>query len=51
LISNVELSKDNINNVLANPQFVYMYCQNEENILKNIDVLLFKITNGNYHIE
>lgn len=50
LISNVELSKDNINNILANPQFVYMYCQNEENILKNIDVLLFKITNGNYHI-
>ncbi len=51
LVSNMDLNSKNISNILANPQFVYMKCQNEEQMMKNIEILMFKITNGNYSID
>jgi hypothetical protein len=51
VICNIKPDEENIKNISSQSGFAYLYCENEEQIYKNLEVLLFKITNGMYRID
>lgn len=51
LICNVKPNEENIKIILSQHRFVYLYCENNEQCFKNIEILLFKVTNGHYRMD
>lgn len=51
LICNIKPDDENIRRITSQPGFAYLYCENEEQIFKNLEVLFFKITNGMYRVD
>jgi hypothetical protein len=50
IVSNVKPDDENIKSILSQPGFVYLHCEDEEQIYMNLEVLLFKVTKGMYRI-
>jgi len=51
LISNVMPNEENVRNIVKIPHFAYLFCEDKDQIYKNFEVFLFKVTNGLYRIE
>ena len=51
VICNVQPDDENVKNILKQPGFAFLHCENEEQIYKNIEILLFQVTNGMYRIN
>lgn len=51
IVCNVKPDDDNVKSILSQPGFVYMYCETEEEMSENLELLLFKTTNGFYRIH
>jgi hypothetical protein len=51
IVSNIKPNEENIKFILSQPSFAYLLCENEEQIYKNLEVLLFKVTKGKYRIN
>ncbi len=51
VICNLEPDDRNAKHILSQSGFAFLYCENEEQIYKNLEVLLFQVTNGIYRID
>ncbi|MCW3085100.1 MAG: hypothetical protein JWP12_2466 [Bacteroidetes bacterium] len=51
VVCNVKPDDENVKSILSQRGFAYLHCENEEQIYKNLEVLLFKVTNGMYRIN
>lgn len=51
IISNVKPDDDNIRSIKSQPYFAYLHCEDEERIYENMEVFLFKISQGTYRIH
>jgi hypothetical protein len=51
VISNIKPDDTNVKYILAQNSFAYLHCENEEQIYKNLELFLFKVTNGFYRIH
>lgn len=50
VVCNIKPDDKNIKDILSQPSFVYLHCETEEQVYKNIEVLLFQVTKGMYSI-
>lgn len=50
VLCNFKPDEEIVKDILSLPNFAYLHCENEEQIHKNLEIFLFKVTNGNYRI-
>ncbi len=50
VVCNIKPDDDDMKRIYSKQDFAYLYCENEEQIHKNLEVFLFKVSNGLYRI-